>query len=79
MTETDLRVLKLCMDKLVLIETVDGEQMTAKVISVFDEESDADMFYELISSSKPDLYPRKEQVCGYSLPLKDIVSVRAVE
>jgi hypothetical protein len=53
--------------------------MTAKVISVFDEESDADMFYELISSSKPDLYPRKEQVCGYSLPLKDIVSVRAVE
>ena len=76
MTETELRLLKSSIDKRVQIETSDGERMIAKVISVFDEESDADIFYELVSTSHPDLYARKERVGGYSLPLKDIVSVR---
>jgi hypothetical protein len=75
-TQTELRLLKASIDKRVQIETLDGERMIAKVISVFDEGSDADLFYELVSTSHPDLYPRKERVGGYSIPLKDIVSVR---
>jgi hypothetical protein len=78
-TDTELLLLKSSIDKRVQIETSDGERMIAKVISVFDEESDGDIFYELVSTSQPDLYARKERVGGYSLLLKDIVSVRPAE
>jgi hypothetical protein len=75
MTQADLDTLKSNIDRRVKIETVDGEQLIAKVISVFSEESDADMFFELISTSRPELYKKTGQVGGYSLPLKDIISV----
>jgi len=78
-TESELRLLKSSIDKRVQIETLDGERMVAKVISVFDEESDADVFYELVSTSHPDQYRRIARVGGYSLPLKDIASVRPPE
>ena len=79
MTQADLETLKSNIDGRVKIETVDGEQLIAKVISVFSEESDADMFFELVSTSRPDLYAKTEHVGGYSLPLKDIASVSAAE
>lgn len=75
MTKTDLDTLKANIDMQVEIETVDGEQLVGKVICVFDDESDADLFFELISTSRPELYKKTEQVGGYSLPLKDIASV----
>jgi hypothetical protein len=78
-TEGELRLLKSSIDKRVQIETSDGEQVIAKVICVFDEGSDADIFYELVSTSHPGLYARKKCVGGYSLPLRDIVSVSPVE
>ena len=79
MTDADLDTLKSNIDKRVQIRTVDGEQMVAKVISVFAEESDADMFFELVSTFRPELYAKIERVGGYSLPLKDIASVSVAE
>jgi hypothetical protein len=49
-------------DKPVRIHTRDGEEMIVKVISVFDGESDPDLFYELISTSRPELYVRRDSV-----------------
>jgi len=79
MTQSDLDTLKANIDKRVRIETADGEQLVAKVISVFLDESDADMFFELVSTSRPEMYAKNEQVGGYSLPLKDIASVSVAE
>jgi hypothetical protein len=76
MTEADLTCLKSNVDKLVEIETINGERLTAKVISVFDGEDNADVFYHLILSSKPELYTRQSEACGYSLPLDEIISVK---
>jgi hypothetical protein len=75
MTQADLDTRKSSVNKCVQINTVDGEQLVARVISVFAGESDADMFFELISTSHPDLYSKVGNVGGYSLPLKDVVSV----
>ncbi len=76
MTEADLMCLKSSIDKAVEIETVDGEYLTAKVLWVFDEEDNADVFYELVSSSRPESYTRQSEVGGYRLPLEEIASVR---
>ena len=76
MTDADIICLKSKIDKAVEIETVNGERLTAKVIWVFDEEDNAEVFYELISSSKPELYTRQSEVGGYSIPLTEIASVR---
>ncbi len=78
MTETDIEILKTSIDECVQIMTVDGEQLIAKLISVFAEESDPDMFFELVSTSHPQLYAQKEKLGGYSLPLADILSVQPV-
>jgi hypothetical protein len=78
--EADLVYLKSSIGKVVEVETADGERLLAKVVSVFDHEDDPDVFYELISTSRPDLYPRiAEKSIGYSLPLGNILSVRAAE
>jgi len=79
MTEADLVCLKSSIDKVVVIETIDGERLLAKVVSVFDREDDPDMFYELVSTSRPNLYPRMTEKCGYSLPLENILAVRTPE
>jgi hypothetical protein len=78
MTEAELQTLKANINKNVRVVTSDGEEMVVKVISVFDRESDPDMFYELVSTPHSHLYPRKERVGGYSIPLKEILSVKAV-
>lgn len=60
------------------IETTDGVRHLIKVVSVFDGEDDPDMFYELVATSRPESYARRaEKSVGYSLPLANIVSVRA--
>jgi hypothetical protein len=79
-TEADLVCLKANIGKIVEIETTDGERLLAEVVSVFDLEDDPDVFYELVSTSRPDLYPRgPDRSIGYSLPLRNILSVRAAE
>ena len=80
MTEADLVCLKSNIGKIVEIETTDGVRHLVRVVSVFDGEDDPDMFYELVSTSRPDLYPRlAEKSIGYSLPLENILSVRTSE
>jgi len=76
MTEADLERLKSNVGQLVEIETKDGECLLIKAISVFDKESDPDVFFWDVTSdpTKPD----SEQTQGHSLPLDDIVSVKAV-
>lgn len=78
MEKTNVEILKLNIDKRVEITTVNGEQMVAKLISVFAEESDPDIFFELVSTSHPQLYPQKENLGGYSLPIAEIASVRSI-
>jgi hypothetical protein len=75
-TESDLAYLKSRVDQLVSIETASGEHLTAKVISVFDGEDSADLFYEVASTSTPDAYSGNQNVGGYSLPLSEIISVK---
>lgn len=79
MTKADLVCLKSNIGKIVEIETTDGARHLVRVVSVFDAEEDPDMFYELVSTSRPDLYPRIAEECGYSLPLENIVSVRTAK
>ena len=68
MTEADLMCLKSSIDKPVAIETVDGEHLTAKVLWVFDDEDNAEIFYQLISSSKPESYARQSEAGGSPCP-----------
>jgi hypothetical protein len=74
MTQTDLECLKSHVDQRVEIDTKEGEHLLIKIISVFDEESDPDLFFWDLTSdpTKPD----SEQTQGYSMPLADIISVR---
>jgi hypothetical protein len=76
MTEADLACLKSRIDQTVEIQTVSGEQLIARVIWVFDGEDNPDLFYDLVSTSNPESYPRLSEACGYALPLKEIVSVK---
>ena len=76
MTEADLARLKSSVDKLVEIETAEGERLTAKVIWVFDGEDNAEVFYELVSTSKPESHIKQLQAGGYALSLNEIVSVK---
>ena len=76
MTDADLTCLKSNIDKLVEIDTIDGEHFIAKVISVFDAEENPDMFYDLISTNKPERYVRREENVGYSIPLAQIASAK---
>jgi hypothetical protein len=77
--EADLVCLKSNIGKILEVETIDGARHHVRVVSVFDAEDDPDMFYELVSTSRPDLYPRITEKCGYSLPLGNIVSVKTAE
>jgi hypothetical protein len=76
MTETEIPCLKDQIDKLVEIETSDGEIITARVISVFDDENydEHELFYEVISTSMP--YENRESSGGCALDFNKILSVR---
>ncbi len=74
MTQADLEFLKSNIGKLVEIETQEGDRRLIKPISVFDQESDPDVFFWDVTSdpAKPD----SEQTEGYGLALAEIVCVR---
>jgi hypothetical protein len=75
MTETEIQCLKDQIEKLVEIETSDGEILTARVISVFDDENydEHELFYEVISTNMP--YENRESSGGYALAFSKILSV----
>jgi hypothetical protein len=72
-TESDLVFLKSHVDQQVEIDTRSGEHLRIKVISVFDGESDPDVFFDVIAVGSE----RAEgSGSGCSLPLNEIISVR---
>ncbi len=79
MTDSELECLKSHVDRHVEVDTRNGERLLIKVIAVFDQEAEPDVFFDVVppentlkvtSGGKP--------VGGYSLALADILSVRAV-
>lgn len=79
MTPTELLILKSSGDRLLRLTTIDGEELIVKVISVFDKDSDPDLFYKLISPNRPALYVHRETAGDYSIPLDKIASVSALD
>ncbi|MGP8174221.1 MAG: hypothetical protein ACLP7O_06690 [Terracidiphilus sp.] len=74
MNQSDLECLKANVDQIVEIETRKGEHLLIKVLYVFDQESDPDVFFYDVTSDP--LKQDSEQSEGYGLPLQEIVSVR---
>jgi hypothetical protein len=81
MTQSDIQCLRDNVDKLVEIETIDAELLTAKVISVFDDKDNEEheLFFEIISSNAPDFYARFKNSGGFALDFDSILSVRPLE
>ncbi len=77
LTTAELECLKANVDGYVEIDTKAGERLKIKVLFVFDQESDADVFFDVIPA-EGDVKPADKPVGGYSLPLADIISVRPV-
>jgi cytochrome oxidase Cu insertion factor (SCO1/SenC/PrrC family) len=77
MTEADIQYLKDNIDKEVVIQTADGEQLVAKILFVsHDEEHDEhDVLYKVISSNMHDSYTHLDKAGGYVLDFKKIISV----
>ena len=75
MTESEIQCLKDSVDKLVDIETTDGERLIAKVVFVAhsEEYDEHDVQYELVSTSMPEAYAR---MGDYVLDFEEIVSVK---
>jgi len=77
MTVSDLEYLKASVGRIVEVEIRTGEHLVIKVISVFDQESEPDVFYWDVSSN-PRMHD-SEHSKGFSLPLKEIASVKRPE
>ncbi len=76
MTQADLEYLKASVDKCVVIETCHGEHLAVKVISVFENEADPDVFFDVVDQRNQKLV---EPRCAYSLPLTEIAAVKPLE
>lgn len=76
MTDAELTLLKSQVDKVVAIETIQGDHFFAKIISVFDEEDTPDVFYFEVEPCPDGSYIQKG-TNGYASLLADIVSVKS--
>lgn len=78
MTECEIRCLKNNIDKIVKIETTDGEQLIARVLFVTQSEEydEHELLYEVVSSSMPESYAHLKDAGGYVLDFDKILSVR---
>jgi len=77
-TAFEIKLLKDSIGKTVEIETVDGERLVAKVLSVFhrEEYDEHEVFYEVVSSNMLDSYAHLEDSGGYALDFEKILSVK---
>jgi hypothetical protein len=73
MTERDLQVLKENDHKIVRIKTYDGELLLVKVIFV--SESENDLIYDLVSTSRESQYEKHDEQPAYRIGFGDIQSV----
>jgi hypothetical protein len=73
MTSAQLELLKAHMNRLVEISTSTGERLIIRPISVFDEDTDPDVFFDDFTTN-PEMKSKPEK--GFSMPLVDIDSVK---
>lgn len=78
MTESEIKCLKDNVDKLVEIETIDGELLVVKVVSVFDgpERDEHEVLYEVVSTNMLETYKNIENASGYALDFSNILSAK---
>jgi hypothetical protein len=78
MTESEIQFLKENVDKLVEIETADGERLIAKVLFVMQSEEydEHELLYQVVSSNMLESYSHRESAGGYVLDFDKIVLVR---
>jgi hypothetical protein len=77
MTDKDLRTLRENDNRIVQIRTNDGEVMLAKVRFV--SESEQDLVYDLVSTSKEGQYEKYDEQPAYLIKFEDIESVEPAE
>jgi hypothetical protein len=75
MTEAELVFLKSQIDKVVVLETVQGDHFLAQVLFVFDEEDTPDVFFNEVELG-PDGTYIENRGNGYSVLLSDILTVQ---
>jgi hypothetical protein len=78
MTSEDLALLKSSIDKVVVLETNDGDRHFAQILVVFEEGETPDVFYLKVAPG-PDGIPVQQGSGGYSVLLADIVSVHPLQ
>jgi len=76
MTPNDFETLKASKDKVVRIDTLDGETLIAKVLLVSEE--DEDVVFELISTTHEGQYEKFDQQPAYAIDFKKIKSVESI-
>jgi hypothetical protein len=76
MTQAEIECLKSNVGQIVEIETLKGERLLIKPISVFDNDSDPDIFFWDLTSDQ--VKTDSHQTQGCALPLSEIVSVKLV-
>jgi hypothetical protein len=76
MTDKDIQTLRENDNRIVRIRTNDGEIMLAKVRFVSDSEQD--LIYELISTSKESQYEKHDEQPAYRIAFAEIESVENV-
>ena len=75
MTEAELAFLKSQIDKVVVLETVQGDHFLAQVLFVFDEGDTPDVFFNEVELGPDGTYIEKGR-SGHSLLLSDILTVQ---
>jgi hypothetical protein len=73
MTADDLSVLKDHIDRVVTIDCMDGEVLTAKVLVVSEE--DEDIIFDLVSTNRQDKYEKLDRQPAYLLRFQHITHV----
>lgn len=76
MTDAERAFLKTQIDKVVLLETVQGNRLLAQILFVFDEGETPDLFC-LEVEQRPDGAYVQKGTTGHSILLADIVSVQS--
>jgi hypothetical protein len=75
MTDTERAFLKTQIDKVVVLETIQGDSLLAQILFVFDEGETPDLFCLEVESAPDGTYVQKGTT-GHSILLSDIVTVQ---
>jgi len=76
MTNTDIQLLKVSVNKVVKIVCRNGENLLAKVHAVSEE--DEDLIYDLVSTTKECQYEKYDEQPAYLIKFEDIERVEVL-